>query len=101
MLSSGGYASPVPIRRPLHAPGTVVPSGEPTEGGGVSPGRWALAAVMALGVVGCSEDEPTTEPDIGRAASPTASPESSSAPPSGPVETREPVEAEKIGRAHV
>jgi len=60
----------------------------------VNPGRWALAAVMALGVVGCSEDEPTAEPDTGRSASPTASPESSSAPPSGPVQTREPVETE-------
>src|SRR5262245_19084074 len=94
MLSTGGYATPVPIPRPLHATGAVVPSGRPMEGGGVNPGRWALAAVMALGVVGCSEDEPTAEPDTGRSASPTASPESSSAPPSGPVQTREPVETE-------
>ncbi|HEU0289105.1 MAG TPA: M28 family peptidase [Nocardioidaceae bacterium] len=53
----------------------------------MNPGRWALAAVMALGVVSCSEDEPTVEPDTERTAPPTSPPESTTPTASGLAET--------------
>jgi Peptidase family M28 len=53
----------------------------------VHPGRWALVAVMGLGVVSCSDDEPAADPESEQTAESPPPTESISPSPTGPTET--------------
>jgi Peptidase family M28 len=49
----------------------------------VHPGRWALVAVMMLGVVSCSDDDPAADPEAEQSASPATAETSQTPDPGG------------------